>query len=144
MTKEEYLSEKKLLDDQINSANEDIEKIEKELKRIPTESDLVALEGMAGKIVCALGNNLDISPQEKRDVLEMLNVKVLISLEGKVKVEGWFTPESDGFSYTSSSQLAVHWKGLGSRRRSSLLRSTLFCFDESKVNLPAGSPFDQK
>jgi hypothetical protein len=40
MTKEEYLGEKKLLDDQIQEANLDIERIERELRKMPTESDL--------------------------------------------------------------------------------------------------------
>ena len=66
MTKEEYLSEKKLIHNQIRSAQEDIERIEKELSKVPTEADLVNLEKMADKIVRALGNNLDISQEDKR------------------------------------------------------------------------------
>ena len=102
MTKEEYLSEKKQLDDQIKSANEDIERIGKELEKVPTESDLRNLEIIAPKIVGALGNNLDISPQDKRKVMEMLNLKVLISPDKRIKLEGWFTPENDGLFSTSS------------------------------------------
>jgi site-specific DNA recombinase len=102
MTKDDYLSEKKLLEDQIKAAKDDAEKIGKELKRVPTESDLKNLEIMASSLVEALGNNLDISPQDKRHVLEMLNLKVLISSDRKIKLEGWFTPESDGFSSTAS------------------------------------------
>jgi hypothetical protein len=56
----------------------------------------------ASKIVGALGNNLDISPQDKRHVMQMLNLKVLISRKGSIKLEGWFVPESDGFLSTTS------------------------------------------
>jgi site-specific DNA recombinase len=101
MTKEEYLSEKKILDDQIITANEDIERIGKELKKVPTESDLRSLEIMASNIVGALGNDLDISPQDKRKVMEMLNLKVLISPDRNIKLEGWFAPDSDGLLSTS-------------------------------------------
>ena len=101
LTKEEYLHEKKLLDDQIKSAHEDIERIGKELERIPTESDLIDLEKMALKIVGVLGNNLHLSPQDKRKVMEMLNLKVLISPDKKIKLDGWFTPERDGLLSTS-------------------------------------------
>jgi hypothetical protein len=90
------------LDDQIKSANEDIERIGKELEKVPTESDLRNLEIIASKIVGALGNNLDISPQDKRKVMEMLNLKVLISPDKRIKLEGWFTPENDGLFSTSS------------------------------------------
>jgi hypothetical protein len=96
MTKEEYLGEKKLLDEQIQGANLDIERIEKELRKIPNENDLKSLEQLASKIIGTLGDNLDISPQDKREVMKMLNLKVLISREGRIKLEGWFTPESDG------------------------------------------------
>jgi len=101
MTKEEYLSEKKLIDDQIRSAQEDIERIEKELSKVPTEADLENLEKMANKIVGALGNNLDISPEDKRNIMEVLNLKVLISPDKKIKIEGYFTPETDGLLSTS-------------------------------------------
>jgi site-specific DNA recombinase len=102
MTKEEYLSEKNLLEDQINAAHEEMERIEKDLTKVPTERDLVALEEMASKIVRALGNNLDIAPENKREVFKMLNLKVLIALDGRIKIEGWFTPKSDGLLPTPS------------------------------------------
>lgn len=100
MTKEEYLEEKRALDNQIENASFDLEKLASEIQRIPNESDLQSLEQMASKIVSGLGNNLDISPEDKRRVMQMLNVKVLISRDGIVKLEGWFAPESDGFSST--------------------------------------------
>jgi site-specific DNA recombinase len=115
MTKDEYLEEKQILDDQIKAANKDIEKIGKELKTIPSESDLKSLEQMASKIVGALGNNLDISPQDKRKVMKMLNIKVLISRGGGVKLEGWFTPESDGLSSTTSACCALRQRRLPGR-----------------------------
>jgi len=102
MTKEEYLEEKRVLDDQVESITSDMERTTKELQRIPSESDLESLEQIASKIVGALGNNLDISPQDKRLIMEMLNLKVLISVDGRIKLEGWFTPESDGLSSTMS------------------------------------------
>jgi hypothetical protein len=51
---------------------------------------------MASNIVSALGNNLDISAEDKRKVMQMLNIKVLISPERRIKLEGWFGAESDG------------------------------------------------
>jgi hypothetical protein len=96
MTKEEYLGEKKPLDDQMQGALQDIERIEKTLQRIPTEKDLEGLEQLASNIVDTLGSNLDIFPQDKRHIMEMLNLKVFISIEGRIRLEGWFTPENDG------------------------------------------------
>jgi hypothetical protein len=74
----------------------DIERIEKELRKIPNESDSKSLEQLASKIIGTFGDNFDISPQDKRKVMKIINLKVHISREGRVKLEGQFTPESDG------------------------------------------------
>jgi hypothetical protein len=74
------------------AANYDLERIETDLRGIPTESDLETLEQLASNFVGSLGNNLDISPE----VMKMLNLKVLILMEGELKLEGWFALESDG------------------------------------------------
>jgi hypothetical protein len=81
------------------NANADIEKIESELKKVPTEEDLESLEAMASKIVTALGYNLDIPAVDKRRVMEMLHIKVIISPDKNVTVEGWFS--DDGLLSTS-------------------------------------------
>ena len=99
MSKGEYLSEKKLLDNDIRIANADIERIESELKKVPTDADLESLEAMASKIVTALGYNLDIPAVDKRCVMEMLHIKVIISPDKNVTVEGWFS--DDGLLSTS-------------------------------------------
>ena len=103
MTKEEYLEEKRILDDQIQITTADIERVRKELQKIPSKADLENLEQMAANILNVLGDNLDISPQEKRQVMQMLNLKVLMSLNGRVRLEGWFR-EDDGLLSTPLSR----------------------------------------
>jgi len=98
MSKEEYLAEKQVLDDSISQAQEEIEKITKSLQQIPTEADLIKLEEMATKMVEALGYNLDIPEDQKRRILKLLNLKVIISPEKDITLEGWFTPQDDGLS----------------------------------------------
>jgi site-specific DNA recombinase len=100
MSKEEYLAEKQVLDDSITAAAEEIEKINKSLERIPTEADLVKLEEMATKMVEALGYNLDIPETEKRRILKLLNLKVILSPNKDITLEGWFTPHDDGLLST--------------------------------------------
>ena len=68
-----------------------MEKIESELKKVPTEEDLLSLEAMASQIVTALGYDLDILAADKRRVMEMLHIKVIISPSKNVTVEGWFS-----------------------------------------------------
>ena len=54
---------------------------------------------MASQIVTALGHNLDIAPTDKRNVMEMLHIKVIVTPDKNVKIEGWFS--SDGLLSTS-------------------------------------------
>jgi hypothetical protein len=96
MSKEEYLAEKQILDDSVAQAQEEIEKITKALNRIPTEADLVQVEEMANRIVEGLGYNLDIPEDQKRCILKLLNLKVIITPHKDITLEGWFTPTDDG------------------------------------------------
>ena len=102
MTKAEYLEQKAAIDEQMKAANLDVEKITKELRRIPNTNDLKNLEQFAAKITSALDKDVDISPADKRQIMRMLNLKVLISTDGAINLEGWFASESDGLSDTTS------------------------------------------
>jgi|WetSurMetagenome_2_1015567.scaffolds.fasta_scaffold1003162_2 hypothetical protein len=90
------MEEKRGIEDQIVSAQEEAERIEKELTLVPSEDDLLQLEEMAAHLVEVLGENLDIPDTEKRRILELLNIKVLISPDGQIKLTGFFYPPSDG------------------------------------------------
>ncbi len=112
MTKEEYLNEKKILDEQLGTLEEDIERIKKELAKVPTEQDLKNLEQMASRVRELLESNIDIADQDKRKIMEMLNLKVLIAPDRKMKIEGWFTPENNGLlSISQSSQRSPKMAG---------------------------------
>jgi site-specific DNA recombinase len=102
MTKSEYIELKTPIDEQIKAAGLETENAAQELQGISSPEDLKSLEKFASKIVIALGENLDISPQDKRQIMQMLNLKVLISRDGIIKLEGWFAPQSDGLLSTPS------------------------------------------
>jgi site-specific DNA recombinase len=102
MTKQEYLELKTPIDDQIQDAISEVEKTSKEIQHIPSPEDLETLEQFAAKMVTALGNNVEISPQDKRQIMQMLNIKVLMSGDGTIKMEGWVAAESEGLLSMSS------------------------------------------
>jgi site-specific DNA recombinase len=106
MTKAEYLELKMPVDEQIKVASLEAEIAAQELQRVPSPDDLKSLEEFAANILSALGNNFDISPQDKRQIMQMLNLKVLISTNGDIKLEGWFAPEVDGLLSMSSDNCA--------------------------------------
>ena len=103
MGKVEYLEDKKLLDEEIASLEEDKARIESELASIPTQEDLVKLEEMAATLTKALGYNLEIPETEKRRIMELLNIKVIVSPNQEIKLEGFFYPQSSGFISQPSS-----------------------------------------
>lgn len=102
MTKTEYMELKTPIDEQIKAASLEVETTAQELQHVPTSEDLKSLEQFAAKILNTLGDNLDISPQDKRQIMQMLNLKVVISRDGNIKLEGWFAPQSDGLLSTTS------------------------------------------
>ena len=104
MTKEEYLNEKKILEEQLETLEEDIERIKRELATVPTEQDLRNLEEMASRLGELLESNIEIADQDKRKVMEMLNPKILIAPDKNIKIEGWFTPENENNGLLSISQ----------------------------------------
>ena len=106
MTKAEYIELKTPIDEQIKTASLEAENAVQELQRVPSPEDLQSLEEFAVKILSTLGNNFDISPQDKRQIMQMLNLKVLISRNGAIKLEGWFAPEVDGLLSMSSAHCA--------------------------------------
>ena len=101
MTKAEYLEQKASIDSQMKTATIDAEKVANELQRIPSPDDLKGLEKFATKITGALDNKLDILPTEKKQIMQMLNLQVLISRNGAIMLEGWFSPEREGLSSTT-------------------------------------------
>lgn len=66
MTKTDYIEQREAIDAQIKAASSNMERLSKDLQRIPSPEDLKSLEMFASKIVSALGENLDVSPEDKR------------------------------------------------------------------------------
>lgn len=106
MTKIEYLEQKEVIDGQMNVAVTEADKITQELQSIPTSEDLQSLEHLAEKIKHALSQNLIISPEIKRQIMQMLNLKVVISSEGQINLKGWFIQEDDDLLSTTSIRYA--------------------------------------
>jgi site-specific DNA recombinase len=101
MTKEEYLEQKAALDAVMRTTSMEMEQTTQELQRIPNLDDLKSLEHFAAQVTNQLENNFDISLSDKRQIMQMLNLKVLISKDGAIKLNGWFVTENDGLLSTT-------------------------------------------
>ena len=102
MTKTEYLSQKSHFEAELTEIKNKIEEIEAIPSSLPTQGQFEDLERFAEKIRERVANeDWDPSPQSKRRILEMLNVKVILAKDGTGKVTGWFG-ETAGFLFTKS------------------------------------------
>jgi Recombinase zinc beta ribbon domain len=95
MTKNEYYEQKTRIDDHIKATLKEIEEKEAELASVPSKADLETLEIFASKIRVRLAENYVPSLQEQRQLFELLHIKVILGLDGTIKVNGWYKDEND-------------------------------------------------
>ena len=95
MTKAEYIRLKTQVDGELAGVQAEITQAETKLSQIKAPVDLETFERYTTEIRAALAENVDPSPERKRKVLELLHVKVVIALDGKHEVQGWFTPQAN-------------------------------------------------
>lgn len=98
LTKSEYISQKNRLDTEIEHLHDEIDIVEKALADVPTPAELETLEAFAAEINERL-DTINPSKEEKRKIIELLHVKVILELDGELKLEGWFLPLEYSVSY---------------------------------------------
>lgn len=96
LSKSEYLVQKATVDDTIKAIDGDVERLKKELAEIPTPVELETLERFASEIGERLDGDFEPPDKLKREILDILHVKVLVDPEGSISADGWFRAESDG------------------------------------------------
>jgi site-specific DNA recombinase len=108
MTKAEYLEQKGLVDEELGQLHETIQKSEQELATIPEPADLETLEAFASAVRQNITQQDRMSPEEKRQLLETLHIKVFINRQDKeIRIEGWFGPPIEGLSYQTSTRCGL-------------------------------------
>ena len=90
MTRSDFLRQKERIEVEFRSLLQDIERIDAELANIPVSVDLETLETFTDAIRERLAGDYDPSPENKRQILELLHIRVWIGLDGSVRVSGWF------------------------------------------------------
>jgi len=111
LTKREYMEQKARIDDELKSISVEMGQVEKELSEIPTPAQFETLEGFACGVRERLENSIDPPSEEKRTILELLHVKVLIDPGGSISVNGWLgnqISEIGSLSTTSRYSLYRH------------------------------------
>jgi len=95
MLKADYVAQKVQLNKELEGVLKEIDAVEDELSDLPTLAELETLEAFSAEIADSLGNG-DLAPEERRKILQMLHVKVLVAIDGGMRLDGWFNV--DGLS----------------------------------------------
>lgn len=100
MTKTEYLGQRVQIERELTEIRTKIEEIKAIPTAVPTQNQFEDLESFAQKVRERIDNeDWNPTPESKRQVLELLHAKIMLSKDGTGKVTGWFG-ETTGFSYT--------------------------------------------
>lgn len=107
MSKADYLKEKAGIDEQEADVRRQIEEAEATLGQIALPATLESFERFTTAIRVRLQSGYQPTEQEKRELFEMLHVKVNIPLEGIVQVTGWFDANGIDTPVDSNGKLSI-------------------------------------
>ena len=99
MTKEEYLKQKVEIDFERKGLEERIEAVNVELAKFQVPVSLETFDAFIAEITRLLEQQINPSPQKRRQLLQMLHVKVLVSKHSEPDVTGWFRPGVSSNTY---------------------------------------------
>lgn len=104
MSKVDYLSQKGFLDDEERTVEDDLANLRLEVNTMPQPAELEVLKRFAADIRREVSLQHEITLEKKREILEMMHVKVILHPDGETELDGWFdVPEEDE---TSSGELS--------------------------------------
>jgi len=106
MSKTEYVSQRKQIELELKTIGERMQEIEEALLTLPTPEEYATIERFAEEVRMRIDDeNWEPTPENKRKILDLLNVQVWITKDNKFKVTGWFG-ESNSVSYKMRSHSA--------------------------------------
>ncbi len=103
MTKPEYLKQRTAIEDELVTLADEIETIRAQLDQVEVPPEFETIEAFANEVRDQLDGESDLTPQAKRQIFELLHVKVFIPEEGELWLEGWFDPPRERQSITARS-----------------------------------------
>lgn len=103
MTKTEYLEQRTKIQADLRNASSKLKEIEAQLSNLPSLEEYESLERFSEEIKTRLTSpEWQLTPANKRRILELLHIRVLVNFNGEGAITGWFG-NPVGFSYKSSS-----------------------------------------
>jgi hypothetical protein len=107
----EYLDQKERVDKEAQSIEDNLERLRQELTTLPQPANLEALKKFSAEISRGLLPLENLTLERKRQILELMHVKVIYHPDGQVELDGWFSLDEveEGLLGGSSSCPAGHW-----------------------------------
>jgi site-specific DNA recombinase len=93
LSKAEYLDQKVQIENELQSIEQDLQKLRVEVEDVPEPTSFEALERFSSEVMEELYAEEEISLEKKRQLLEMMHIKVLLQPNGGIKLDGWFNVE---------------------------------------------------
>ncbi len=117
MPKEEYLEQKELVEAEEKTLQEKLQTARYEIKNLPKVVEVETLETFAKEIFEGLfSDGTEIHPKRKREILEMMHIKVVLFPDSSIQLEGWInSPQADD----PSNLMSVVWIPFSFSKRSS-------------------------
>jgi len=99
MSKADYLDQKLEIDEEAENIEFDLERYRNEIADIPAPPSIEALEKFSAEIIDEILREEEVTLARKRQLFEMLHLKVLLAPNSDVALDGWFNvPEFNGLS----------------------------------------------
>ncbi|MCA9997425.1 MAG: recombinase family protein [Anaerolineales bacterium] len=110
MSKTEYLDQKLQIDNEIQSIELDLLKMRADVEDVPEPASLEALQKFSSAVFEEIYAEEEVSLEKKRQLLEMMHVRVLLKPDGSFKLDGWFNvddQDDEGLSGKPSKDYAL-------------------------------------
>ena len=95
ITKSEYLQQRAAIDDEVGTLEDEIESLLELLASVEVPPEYETIKAFADEVRDQLEGEDDLTPQDKRKILELLHVQVFIPDDGELWLEGWFESPSE-------------------------------------------------
>lgn len=114
LSRKEYLQSRERLLSDFNGAEDHLNAIQEEINKVPEPLEIAEFEAFTAEIREQLEGDIEPTPEQKRELMKLLHIQVILSLDKTFQIKGWIAPEASA-GLLSDSSLFVCSLGIGDR-----------------------------
>lgn len=92
LTRKEYLQSREQILSQLKEAEEHLAEIQSQIEEVPEPLEVAEFEAFTAGIREQLQGDFEPTPEQKRELMEVLHIQIKLQLDGAFKIEGWIAP----------------------------------------------------